>query len=667
MMFSGRIRENTGRYPVGVEEGMTDQGVPYRFFFPLPARAARLQTHRAKHVRDWCTMLDGQYWIVSFGAGRISLRATKDDAQWKKFLKRILFHDVIRMCLFSVALVCNLVSDFLSAECRRKCCSFFDGGALSFLSFTLPAFNLLPAWQARYFKSECPASGSSDKWILYSHGLTASTDEHALLHAEWASHGYRVFALHHTEGSACQVWTVDGGSGKRKRIDFELAPFTRCDSEIDEEVERRCTTSAEDEKIAPKEAKSRIFHEVCVDWREKRCEQRAQQMFEAWKFLEKRYEIFHCGSARQEEEVAVGDENGNLKNAPGKESQIKQRQPVKPILAGFSYGATTAQVCLQKFFSQRPESDPLTSPAPPFSTNAVVPAQLPPGPSGTAASRREEQGEKQLHTGAAPCSCARALISIDGWYSIPLGETGFDFPRVLTSAVAEAKTDQQVSIQRVPQFWNLSEEFARRTPEKENQERIAKGLFGVAGKKFPLYKGVLHMEMCELPNFIFVGAFARCVALVRILFVHYLLPFRDKYFATSKASTTATSSSELTRSKTATAGHGGDTSKSQTETVQQEWDITAPLFQHHKYNWWLESRVDAVGVYYSMVDRIVEFLQDLDGHEDDDSGAGKDGKNAAALQEQQQSAGRPDTVTDSEVFSPVLAVPHDEMDLKKTK
>lgn len=46
--------------------------------------------------------------------------------------------------------------------------------------------------------------------IVFSHGLTGTSDEHALLFAHWAQRGYVVVAVHHTDGSSSCVTQADG-------------------------------------------------------------------------------------------------------------------------------------------------------------------------------------------------------------------------------------------------------------------------------------------------------------------------------------------------------------------------------------------------------------------------------------------------------------------------
>lgn len=48
--------------------------------------------------------------------------------------------------------------------------------------------------------------------ILFSHGLTGTGEENALLHASWAKRGFVVVSIHHSDGSSCRVLTKDGSS-----------------------------------------------------------------------------------------------------------------------------------------------------------------------------------------------------------------------------------------------------------------------------------------------------------------------------------------------------------------------------------------------------------------------------------------------------------------------
>jgi hypothetical protein len=55
-----------------------------------------------------------------------------------------------------------------------------------------------------------PMSNESYPLIIYSHGLTGTSEEHSLMFAHWAQRGYVVAAIHHCDGSSHRANTGDG-------------------------------------------------------------------------------------------------------------------------------------------------------------------------------------------------------------------------------------------------------------------------------------------------------------------------------------------------------------------------------------------------------------------------------------------------------------------------
>eukprot|EP00392_Amoebophrya_sp_AT5.2_P011158 g11233.t1 len=478
-IFSGRIRELSGEYQVGVDDSgfVPDSGMPFRVFFPLPARTQGPTTQslslRARHIRNACVFLDGQYIVFSRGAGRVPLRAGPSRIP-------LVVHDVVRWWVFFVGMFANLLTSVLQRERWRLAANkglrflLLPVETIFGITAELPAFNLLPAWEVAYdYNTRCSTSTSTStgrtkdhddrlrrrRFIVYSHGLTGCTDEHSLLCAEWASLGYTVLAVQHTDGSSCQVQLPSG-----VRRNFEFTPFVAEDAAIDAAVDAR-----------------------------------------------------------------VGER-------------------VKPILAGFSYGAATTQLATQLHYEE-----------------------------------------------------VRAALSIDGWYLLPFGvDTSVTFPR---------------------QWWCISEDFARMRAVREIQTALVEK-FQV--KSLVLYRGVIHMELCDFPNFMFTGHFAAFQSGVRRL-IHYLFPLnsatglrsrrpvlqvlRDVYMSDAeiaKEKRERDTGEGTLEQQAALANRGVDEIETEIGAVpfSEEWN--------QPYHWWIESKVDRVDSYYTLIASTVDFLNELE-------------------------------------------------------
>ena len=78
--------------------------------------------------------------------------------------------------------------------------------------------------------------------IVFSHGLTGTGQEHALLLATWASLGYTVVSVHHTDGSSSRVRLADGS-----HLDYDPGPsYQNYDANFrPRQIEQRATEIAQ--------------------------------------------------------------------------------------------------------------------------------------------------------------------------------------------------------------------------------------------------------------------------------------------------------------------------------------------------------------------------------------------------------------------------------------
>eukprot|EP00397_Hematodinium_sp_SG-2012_P053620 GEMP01064149.1.p1 GENE.GEMP01064149.1~~GEMP01064149.1.p1 ORF type:complete len:412 (+),score=73.48 GEMP01064149.1:71-1306(+) len=180
--FGPTPRPLSGKYHVGMRSEVTADGDPLRLFYPIADNAQR--TH--KHDAPWLNINLAHYLKA---LGTIELKKGGDFSPPGPRASQI------KITLAEILL-----------------------GLIGYLA---PANGLvLPAT----LDAE-PLKNSEDfPLIVFSHGFLGTGAENGLMCVEWASHGFRVAAVHHTDGSAPLAYRPDG-----TRVPFALCPQTNPD------------------------------------------------------------------------------------------------------------------------------------------------------------------------------------------------------------------------------------------------------------------------------------------------------------------------------------------------------------------------------------------------------------------------------------------------------
>jgi len=180
--FRSAVRPLSGRYPVGVQRGITENGQEYREFYPCEK--------------------GGQF-----------------DEPWLRYTCRRYAEGVFRPDLFG-----NKPWWFIHTV------QFLFSWAM----FCAAPFCHQPLQATRNQKRILDENRKEFPFIFFSHGLYGMGDENAVLCTEWASHGFRVVAIHHTDGSSSYYRDTDG-----KYKWFQETPKDDSSSFRPQQVEKR--------------------------------------------------------------------------------------------------------------------------------------------------------------------------------------------------------------------------------------------------------------------------------------------------------------------------------------------------------------------------------------------------------------------------------------------
>ncbi|CAD7948684.1 unnamed protein product [Amoebophrya sp. A25] len=703
----------------------------------VPAVSGLLQ-RRERHVRDWRQFADGQYNVFTAGAGRLQLRSgyklpksVHDGFRIFGFFLAVLFNVLTTISIelysfcnwtgFPKNLNCWDVLEKLSMKLKISCSSSSTSWSLRLceavaqIVHSVFRFNQMPVWCADYrhvaeimsnytssseSRSTTTRTMSSFPVIVYSHGLTAAMDEHCMMCAEWASHGYRVVALQFQDGSSCQVFQYG-----REPIQYEVFPFLAYVPERDEgkapppvEILKDGGKSGGKEGLSEDDREKQIERHS-INMREQRVEERAAFLWKTWLSLKKRYFI-HDYDQHQHSKSTTTISSCTSTSTRTSTSTTKKVLDVKPTLAGFSYGACTSQLCAR---DHADEVDGVISLDGwyhlPFSVKGIkghpFPKRVVAGAvfedeeesteDGDSSVLRSGQGkikeEKEISKGGmilsgvifagaeseATSSARRRNSNTEKSAFDTSISSAASSADVASNDAADESTSQPSEDQvdrkfESTQFWCMSEDFARMRPVREIHDKLATSV-NTPDHIF-VYRGIIHMELCEFPNFLFNGLFSYVVVdfvlfLVRaftILRNHYNVVIEAEYSAikTGTSSSSSVSTSRSGRGGRSEAGSGTKEIMKQKSKVVAEFlrrlpgifwaamelgaesshvggnnrstsresamfdrimrteiklnELPEDVEDYPSYRWWLAGNPDRCNVYYQMVYKTVEFL-----------------------------------------------------------
>eukprot|EP00397_Hematodinium_sp_SG-2012_P023122 GEMP01024003.1.p1 GENE.GEMP01024003.1~~GEMP01024003.1.p1 ORF type:complete len:460 (+),score=103.63 GEMP01024003.1:107-1381(+) len=180
--FGPTPRPLSGKYHVGMRSEVTADGDPLRLFYPIADNAQR--TH--KHDAPWLN-INLAHYLKALGTMELKKGGDFSPPGPRASQIKITLAEIL----------------------------------LGLIGYLAPANGLvLPAT----LDAE-PLKNSEDfPLIVFSHGLLGTGAENGLMCVEWASHGFRVATVHHTDGSAPLAYRPDG-----TRVPFALCPQTNPD------------------------------------------------------------------------------------------------------------------------------------------------------------------------------------------------------------------------------------------------------------------------------------------------------------------------------------------------------------------------------------------------------------------------------------------------------